>query len=326
MAIWEKTVIKSKIMIMESKYADIKGRIFDIQPFSVHDGPGIRTTVFLKGCPLRCVWCHNPESNNCGPELMLHTDKCTGCGRCLEVCPSGAVRTGGDGTVVTDRALCTQCGECVKVCEYGAREITGKEESVQEVMDAVLKDRLFMETSGGGVTISGGEPLMQPAFTAGLAAAFHDERLHVAVETSGFTGSQVLRSAFRDIDLILYDIKAFDEDLHIRCTGVSNRTILENAVILKKEMHKDMVIRIPSVPGYNLTPDNIRKTGEFVARSLGTDVPVHLLPYHNLGEGKKESLGRNDFLDVKAPGNDELKEYTDILNGLGLAAQIGGSM
>lgn len=299
--------------------------IFNIQSFSLHDGPGIRTTIFFKGCPLKCLWCHNPESHKAAPELLFYKERCTGCGICVQACPRGAVVIK-DGKSVNDRTKCAACGVCVKVCPSGAREISGKKISAGELMEVVEKDRMFYESSGGGVTLSGGEPLIYGEFAREFMERCHKAGIHTAVETSGYTDEENLRRTLALADLVLFDIKAMDENLHRKLTGVSNEKILKNARILCHNMKKKMVIRIPVVPGCNDGKDNIEKTARFIKEKLDLSVPVHLLPYHNFGTAKEERLEWERQNIFSKPEEEQMAQIKTWMENYGIAAQIGGSM
>lgn len=260
------------------------GRVFDIQRFSVYDGPGIRTNVFFKGCPLRCLWCHNPESQSLAPELMFYAYKCKGCGKCAEIC----------GNTHTPR--CTACGKCVKVCENGAREIAGYDISAGDVLAKVLRDRPFYSTSGGGVTLSGGEPFAQPEFALEILALCKENGIHTAVETCGFTPMEIIKKAAPLTDLFLFDIKGIDGELHIKNTGVSNRIILENARYIMAEK-LPVRFRMPYIPGFN--------DGEFEAvREFTRGFDLELMAYHTTGSGKYDALGR-EYVPADMPAADK---------------------
>ncbi len=277
------------------------GIVFDIKKFSIHDGPGIRTTIFLKGCPLSCWWCHNPEGQAMEPELLLRSERCIGCGACLETCEHGAISQDGE-QIVTDRACCTACGACVEVCYAGAREIVGREVTVAEVMDEIERDIAFYDQSGGGVTFSGGEPLTQPTFLCQLLQACKERGLHTALDTCGFARWDVLRGVREDVDLFLYDLKLMDDARHRAFTGVSNKPILENLRRLSRHGHR-IVIRLPIIPGINDDEENLQQLGAFA-----TDLPslerVDLLPYHQIGRDKYRRLGKTCLMPETDPPSD----------------------
>lgn len=305
-----------------------KACIFDIQPYSIHDGPGIRTTVFFKGCPLRCLWCHNPESNNVYPQLMYYSAKCRGCGRCIDLCPVQAIYLSAESKKVkTDRTRCTNCGACTNACLYRAREMTGKMLDVDEVFEQVMSDRMFFETSGGGITASGGEPLCVPSFIRALFEKCKREGIHTAIETCGYGSWEAVREAMLYTDLVLYDLKAMDSKLHKELTGVDNGQILENCIRIKRQLHKAMVVRIPVVPGLNDSRENLISTADFIKRELGADVPVHLLPYHSLGDSKLESLESGKCrLDILPPGEEQMNDLKKLMSDTGLNVQVGAAM
>jgi pyruvate formate lyase activating enzyme len=267
---------------------NLSGIIFDIKHFAVHDGPGIRTTVFLKGCPLRCLWCHNPESISPSPQLLSTPRKCIGCDNCFEVCPEGAHRKV-NGLHVIDREKCRTHGECVDGCYAGALEMAGYEVTVEDVMEEVLRDRTFYAHSGGGVTLSGGEPLAQHEFSAGLLRAAKDQGLHTALDTSGHAPWLILEKTLRHVDLVLYDLKHMDPERHAELTGVSNGLILENLRSLDR-LGASIWIRIPLIPGLNDDDANLKATGELLSQ-LENIERVEILRYHRLAETKYASTG-----------------------------------
>ena len=301
--------------------------IFNIQTYCIHDGPGIRVTVFVKGCPLRCAWCANPESNLRKPQLMNYIDKCTACGRCIPKCENKAISIydkNGKIKAYTDRNLCVDCGACVEACPNTARELVGKETTVDEVIKKVLKDKLFLDSSGGGMTISGGEMLSCPEFSENILMAAHEEGIQTAVETSSFASREVIDRIFKHVDIALLDIKHMDSAKHKEYTGVPNEQILDNI----KHIHNDLKIpvwaRIPCISGYNSDKENITNTAKFIKNELGTDVKVCLLPYHRLGESKNENLGKESDWSIEIPTDEYMEELKSIMEAYGLTVQIGG--
>ena len=312
---------------MTENYMDLTAPIFNIQSYSIHDGPGIRVTVFEKGCPLRCVWCANPESNLAKPQLMTYHTRCTGCGRCVAVCPNQAIRLDEkDGKIIefTDRNLCVDCGACVSVCPAEARELAGEEKTVRQVLDKVLQDKLFMEGSGGGMTISGGECLMHPEFTAALLYAAKQEGIHTAVESCSFASRNVVDQVFQYVDLALLDIKHMDSNKHMEYTGVPNEQILDNILHVYHDLKVPVSIRVPTIPGYNDSDENISAMAQFVSERMGKDVEVHLLPYHRMGESKNESLGNEMNFSIEVPAQAHMEHLKTLVESFGLKAQIGG--
>ena len=301
--------------------------IFNVQTYCIHDGPGIRVTVFVKGCPLRCLWCANPESNLREPQLMFYRDKCTACGKCVEVCPQKAVslrERDGVWKAFTDRTLCTACGACQSTCFADAREIAGEITTVEEALARVQRDRLFLDSSGGGMTISGGEPLACPDFTENLLMAAHEEGLHTAIETSNFASQAVVDRIYPHVDLALCDIKHMDSRKHQAYTGVPNEQILENIRRIYHVHHVPVWIRLPCIPGCNDDEENISATARFVRDELGSDVRICLLPYHRLGESKNESLGKEMDLSTQPPSDEHMQSLKALVERFGITAQIGG--
>ncbi|HOD48647.1 MAG TPA: glycyl-radical enzyme activating protein [Candidatus Hydrogenedentes bacterium] len=272
----------------ETNTPDIRGSIFEIQRFSIHDGPGIRTTVFMKGCPLRCIWCHNPEAISSRPSLAFDPRKCIGCGYCFRVCPRGAHRMAGVSHEL-ERARCEVCGKCTEECYAHALEFVGREISVGEVMAEVLRDRPFYETSGGGMTLSGGEPTFQFDFALGLLKAARSYGLHTAVQTCGYAEPETVEALMPLVDLFMVDIKETDPDKHIAFTGVPLKRIQQNLRMLHDSGAK-VVMRSPVIPGCNEREDFLAGI-ENLAKSLPNLVGVELMTYNPLGESKVERFG-----------------------------------
>ena len=268
------------------------GEIFNIQRFSTHDGPGIRTTVFLKGCPLRCFWCQNPESQKLETALMYSKKLCTGCGRCMEVCPQQALCREGQ-YIRTDRSQCIGCGACIKACPQKARTQAGYQISVEDLMKELKKDFHSYENSGGGVTISGGDPVFQHAFALEILKACHEELIDTAIETSGFANWDVMKALAEEADYIFFDLKCMDSERHRKGTGVPNEQILSNAKKLV-EMGKDIHFRMPLIPGFNDDDESVLALRDFVIHELQMDPlgRVELLKYNKMAEDKFEQLDR----------------------------------
>jgi pyruvate formate lyase activating enzyme len=278
-----------------------RGLIFNIQKYSVHDGPGIRTTVFLKGCPLCCAWCHNPEGIAARPELLVLESRCASCGACREACPFGGTlpATGAPGPLPTQMPDCTRCGACVEACPGGARQMAGREMTVREVLAEVLADRIFYEDSGGGVTFSGGEPLAQPRFLRALLTAAREHGVHTTVDTSGFGCTDELLAVAALTDLFLFDLKLLDDARHREFTGVSNRPILANLAALDA-VHRNLWLRVPLIPGINDDAANLTAVAGLAA-TLRSARQISVLPYHRTAATKFRRLGRDFVLDATLP-------------------------
>ncbi|MBM3119145.1 MAG: glycyl-radical enzyme activating protein [Chloroflexi bacterium] len=298
-----------------------KGLVFSIQRYSIHDGPGIRTTVFFKGCPLRCKWCSNPESLNPYPEIMVREAKCNGCGKCLEICSREAIVLNND-SVHVDRSKCNLCMKCVDVCLPSAIEITGRYMNVEEVVDECSKDELFYRNSGGGVTLSGGEPLYQPEFALNLLRTCKEKGLSTAIDTSGYISWKVLDKVLHCTDLVLYDIKHIDSEMHYRGTGIKNDLILKNLKQVVDIKLARVWIRIPIIPNFNDSEQYIEKLAAFIS-----EMPVEkisLLGYHEWGKPKYEFLGRDYPLNGSASLSQErLQSLSDIMQSKGLEVTVG---
>lgn len=295
--------------------------IFNIQKFCVHDGPGIRTTVFFKGCPLKCMWCHNPESQNARKEMLYDKNKCTLCGKCISICPQGALVIE-ESIIKTDINKCNFCGKCCIYCVNGAREIAGKEYTVDEVVNAVLKDKIFYEESNGGVTLSGGEPLINIDFVEELLMKLKSNNIHTAVDTCGAVNFDILERASKYTDLFLYDLKAMDDEKHIKYTGVSNKIIIENLKRLSK-IYNNINIRMPIIEGVNADFDHIGEVLRLID-GLGI-VNVNLLPYHDISQHKYFKLGRTYNSEIMAkPSDDKMNSFKEIFESKGYKVKIGG--
>lgn len=290
---------------------DKTGLIFNIMKYSISDGPGIRTTVFLKGCPLNCLWCHNPEGQSARKELVFNRDRCIQCGACLAHCP-----------VAGAQGSCLLCGKCAELCCTGAREIIGQELTVSEVLAEIEKDIIFYDESGGGVTFSGGEPLLQAEFLLALLQACKEQGIRTAVDTTGFAPFSVLASAAQYTDFFLYDLKLMDNEEHLEYTGVPNQGILDNLVRLA-ECHQSIAIRVPIIPGLTDTVGNLEAMATFLE-----PIPirqVEILPYHNTAAGKYQRLGRTyPLAPLASPASREMEEAAAVLAAGGHKVIIGG--
>lgn len=297
-----------------------KGIVFDIKKFAIDDGPGIRTTVFLKGCPLRCWWCHNPEGQLLAPELMYRKNRCIRCDECVKNCSIEALSFSTKQLSI-NRKNCSLCGRCAQKCPTNALEIVGKEIDAKELMKEIEKDSAFYDESGGGITISGGEPLLQIDFLYALLTECKNKSVHTAVDTSGYAPRGAIEKIKDKVDLFLYDIKMMDDKRHRKYTGVPNKQILENLKRLA-ENGSDLFVRFPIVPGINDDEDNVTKSAEFVL-SCGIK-HICLLPYHRAGIEKYRSLGKGYKLKtLRAPSDQGLNLIKEQLEAFGLGVRIG---
>lgn len=298
--------------------------IFDIKRYAIHDGPGIRVTVFFKGCQLRCAWCHNPEGISPARERMFTASKCIGCGECVRVCPVNACRLDPEQGMVTDTDKCTLCGACVAACPARALEMVGEETSVEDILAIVEKQRTLIDQSGGGITVSGGEPLMQPEFLIRLLDACGDRGLHRTVDTSGLAPIEILAEVAQRTELFLFDLKMIDPGKHRRWTGVDNGLILDNLRSLAKA-GSDIEIRMPLLKGVNCEPDDIEQAAQFIAGLEGATPPVALLPFHDLATAKLPKLGKQPApKPFGEPGDEDMERITTQFKQHGINASMGG--
>ena len=299
--------------------------IFDIKRYSIHDGPGIRTTVFIKGCPLRCVWCHNPESWLSIPQRLYKRHKCIGCKECVNVCSQQALSFTENG-MVSDLGKCTICGKCAEVCPALAMEVCGKVWSMEDLLAEIEKERGIMEQSKGGITVSGGEPLMHPDFTLALLREVDKRGLHRTVDTTLYTSSEVVKAVSEECELFLIDLKSMDSGIHKKFTGVPNEKILRNLRLIASNNHP-YYIRIPLIEGVNASDENLEATIKFLNLLDRKPDFVDLLPYHDIGIGKHERMGSiynpEKFL-FETPSQEKTDRFLRKLKSAGLNGRIGG--
>lgn len=303
----------------------IMGTVFDIQRWSLHDGPGIRTNVFLKGCPLRCIWCSNPESQEVHPEVAFFADKCISCGRCVSNCPYGAVNLGG-GKHTINYNLCwshcyykkgTETYPCTTKCYAKAMEQLGKAYTVEDVIAEVMRDALIYEQSGGGVTITGGEPTSQPDFLRALLQSCKENGLHTVMETCAYVGWGVFEKVLPSVDFVFVDIKLCNPQKHEQYTGVDNALILQNCIALNKyaaEHAMQLVVRTPVIPGINDSEAEIVSIAEFIKENMPAVNIYELLPYHRLGRGKYQNIGKEySLLDLEPPAEEKMRKLRSVV-------------
>jgi len=272
-------------------HSKIKGLVTSIERYAIHDGPGIRTIVFMKGCPLRCIWCSSPQTQNPYPEIAYYEEKCIECGSCLEICPENAIIFDKQGKKWINRLKCTNCGKCAGVCPTEALKVIGQFMTSEEVMAEICKDKLFYQKSGGGITISGGEPLRQAEFVKEVLCKCHEQGIHTTIETSGFVEWQTFRDVLRYVDLLFHDIKHMDPKKHKELTGVSNRLILENIRKIDQECDVSVILRFPLIPGINDSEENLIDLAKFITSLKRIDT-LEVLPYHRLGEHEYKTLDK----------------------------------
>jgi pyruvate formate lyase activating enzyme len=299
------------------------GVIFDIERFATKDGPGIRTVIFLKGCHLHCQWCQNPESQLSNVEVMYDAKKCAACGRCIETCPNGAIRTDAYFGLLTDSEACVGCGVCTEACYYNARKLVGTNYRISALMAEILKDKRFYENSEGGVTFSGGEPLLQSDFLMTLCRACGQEQIHRAVETCGHVPWNVFTKLISELDLIFFDLKHIDPELHKQYTGVTNELILDNLRKLSV-VFSPLIVRIPVIPGFNDALETQKNIFSFLKNELERVAAVELLPFHRLGSSKYKGLGRvYPMKDVVSLKKEDLKHLKKLGRDMDIPVRVG---
>ncbi len=315
--------MESENVASREKMESLCGLVANIEPFAIHDGPGIRTVVFMKGCPLKCIWCSSPHTQNKIMEVINDTDKCGKCGACIEACPKKAVQRSEEEEIRIDRNHCDGCGVCAETCAYQALEMSGKRYTVDGLFHEIEKDIPFYRRSNGGVTVGGGEPTMQPDFVTAFLTRCKEQHIHTAMESCGLATQKIWTSIMDHLDLLYVDIKHMQEDIHQRITGASNRQILANVQMATERV--PTILRIPVIPGLNDDQDNLARTAQF-ASNLGRNfVRIELLPLHHLGEDLYRKLGREYPLsDVHPPTEERMLDLKIYMKNFGLNVQIGG--
>ena len=308
---------------MDQELCEDRGSVSNIQRFSIQDGPGIRTTVFLRGCPLYCAWCSNPEAQCGTPQVFLRVAKCIRCGRCQEACPEHAIMVTAAGAAI-DRDRCTSCLACVTACPSNTLEASGRSLSVAEVLDVVLRDKGYYRHSGGGLTLSGGEPLAQWSFAAGIFREAKQHALHTALDTTGYADWAAVAAVLSYTDLVLYDLKHADPERHQAATGVTNHTILGNLRRILGETPAEVWIRVTAIPGFNTSKEEVAAMVEIVHNLPRPPAKISLLPFHKLAAGKYHALGKSYACEDQALLSEA--EIGEIKNGLeltGIPVTIG---
>ena len=305
---------------MKEMSKDTKGVIFNIQKFSLHDGPGIRSIVFFKGCHMSCLWCSNPESQDIAPQIMFNKNLCTECGRCESECENSAIDMNSVNRII--RSKCTECKKCVEVCLNSALVFEGKEYTVEKIIEELKKDSIHYRRSKGGITLSGGEALLQPDFAADLLKECKSYGWHTAIETAMYVNSEAVKKVIPYVDLAMIDIKTMNSEIHRKFTGVNNDIILDN-IKLSDELAEEIIIRVPVIEGFNADLNSIREIAEF-SKSLKHLKRIDLLPYHNYGESKYEAIGRKYQLShLESPSEDKMSRLKSLVESMGISCTIG---
>jgi pyruvate formate lyase activating enzyme len=301
--------------------SNITGLIFDIKRFAVHDGPGIRTTVFLKGCPLSCWWCHNPEGLKNKQEIIFYEYKCISCNKCIDICSKNALKKINN-KLNRNYKICLSCGNCAEICPTASQQIIGRRLTPEKIIEEIEKDRLFFESSSGGVTFSGGEPLMQHTFIKETLKLCKKRGIHTALDTSGYSSTNAFNKTMKYTDLYLYDLKIFDDQKHERYTGVSNKSILKNLETLNKNK-KEIILRFTIINDVTNTKENLNDITNFIS-SLKRINEINLLPFHDVSE-KYQRLGKEYKLkNIQPPSENEIEKIVELFEHRGLNVKIGG--